>query len=195
MKSGSETRKPIHDGYRAQRDEVRKVAVRRKLNMEIYLVRHGSAYMEEEDSDRHLNSDGINQCHLTGKVFERLGVIFDLIVSSPKVRARQTAEIIAEEVDYSSKEIIISESLKPSTDPKETISFLNNLTEKRKVLLAGHLPLLGNLASELLSKPSGVSFHFETGTVCLIEVELPISRAGKFHWFLAPELLKLLAKI
>ncbi len=163
--------------------------------MEIYLVRHGSAHMEEDDPERHLNNDGINQCHLTGKALKRLGIIFDLIVSSPKVRARQTAEIIAEEVDYSSKEIMISELLKPSTDPKETISFLNNLTEKKKVLLAGHLPLLGNLALELLSKPSGGSFHFETGTVCLIEVELPISRAGKFHWFLTPDLLKLLAQI
>ncbi len=163
--------------------------------MEIYLVRHGSAYMEEEDPERHLNNDGINQCHLTGKVLKRLDIIFDLIVSSPKVRARQTAEIIAEELHYSNKEIMISESLKPSTDPKDTISFLNNLTGTKRVLLAGHLPLLENLASELLSKPSGFSFHFETGTVCLIEVDLPISRAGEFHWFLAPEHLKLLANI
>ncbi len=163
--------------------------------MEIYLVRHGSAYTKEEDPERHLNIDGLNQCHLTGKALKRLDIMFDLIVSSPKIRARQTAEIIAEEVDYSSKEIKVSESLKPTANPKDTISFLNTLTDIKRVLLAGHLPLLGNLASELLSKSSGISFHFETATVCLIEVEPPISRTGDFRWFLASEHLNLLAQI
>ncbi len=163
--------------------------------MEIYLVRHGAAYIKEEDPERHLNNDGLNQCHLTGRALRRLDIMFDLIVSSPKVRARQTAEIIAEEVNYPNKEIKITETLQPATDPKETISFLNELTDMKKVLLAGHLPLLGNLASELLSKSSDISFHFETGTVCLIEVEHPISYAGDFCWFLSPKHLKLLAQI
>jgi phosphohistidine phosphatase len=163
--------------------------------MKIYLVRHGAAYANEEDPERHLNNDGLNQCHLTGRALKRLDIRFDLIVSSPKVRARQTAEIIAEEVGYSGKEIKITETLQPTTDPKDTISFLNNLTDMKRVLLAGHLPLLENLASELLNKSSEISLHFETGTVCLIEIEQPISYAGDFHWFLAPEHIKLLAYI
>ncbi len=163
--------------------------------MEIYLVRHGAAYTKEEDPERHLNDDGLNQCHLTGKALRRLDIMFDIIVSSPKARARQTAEIIAEEVGYSRKEIKITETLQPTTDPKDTISFLNDLTDTRRVLLAGHLPLLGNLAPALLNKSSAFSFYFETGTVCLIEVQHPISHAGDFQWFLAPENIELLARI
>jgi len=55
--------------------------------VEIYLVRHGAAYDKQEDPERHLNKDGVSQCHLTGKALKRLGIQFDLIVSSPKARA------------------------------------------------------------------------------------------------------------
>ncbi len=163
--------------------------------MEIYLVRHGAAFIKEEDPERHLNNDGLKQCHLAGKALKRLDIKFDLIVSSPKIRARQTAEIISEEVNYSKKEIKITETLQPTSDPKDTISFLNDLTGIKRVVLAGHLPLLGNLVSELLSKSSEFSFHFDTGTVCFIEAGHPIYNNGDFRWFLAPEHLKLLAHI
>ncbi len=162
--------------------------------MEIYLVRHGDAYTKEEDPERHLNNDGLNQSHLTGKALKRLDIMFDSIVSSPKARARQTAEIIAEEAGYSNREITITETLQPIADPKDTISFLNGLTDIKRVLLAGHLPLLGNLASEILIKSSDISFQFETGAVCLMEVEQPICSIGDFRWFLTPEHLKLLAQ-
>ncbi|MCP4265293.1 MAG: phosphohistidine phosphatase SixA [Candidatus Brocadiaceae bacterium] len=163
--------------------------------MEIYLVRHGSAYTKEEDPERHLNDDGLSECHLTGKALKRLDIMFDIIVSSPKVRARQTAEIIAEEVGYSRKEIKTTETLQPTTDPNDTISFLNDLADTRSVLLAGHLPLLGNLVSALLNKSSTFSFYFETGTVCLINAQQPIPHASDFQWFLAPENIELLARI
>jgi len=163
--------------------------------MNIYLVRHGAAYTKEEDSERHLNSNGLIQCHLTGKALQRLDINVDLIVSSPKVRARQTAEIIAEEVNYLNREIKITETLQPTTNPKDTISFLNDLIDIKRVLLVGHLPLLEDLVSEILNKSSGISLQFETSTVCLIEAKHPIFHTGDFRWFLAPEHLKLLAHI
>ena len=78
--------------------------------------------------------------------------------------------------------------------PKDTLSYLNNFTEKNKIMLAGHLPLLGNLASELLSKNSQISLHFETGAVCQIDVDQPISHNGNFRWFLTPKQLRLIAQ-
>ncbi len=163
--------------------------------MKIYLVRHGAAYSKEEDPERHLNDEGLNQCRLTGKALKRLDSMFDLIVSSPMVRARQTAGIIAEKVGYPNKEIKITETLQPTTDPIDTVSFLNDLTDIRRVLLTGHLPLLEKLASELLNKSCENLLHFETATVCLIEAEQPIFNNGNFFWFLAPEHLKLLGHI
>ncbi len=162
--------------------------------MEIYLVRHGAAYTKEEDPERHLNNDGVNQCHLTGRALKRLDITFDLIVSSPKVRARQTAEIIAEEVDYSKQEIKTTETLEPTALPRDTLSYLNDFAGIKRVMLAGHLPLLGHLASELLSNTSQISLNFEPGAVCKINIEQPDSHTGDFHWFLAPEHLRLMAQ-
>lgn len=162
--------------------------------MEIYLIRHGAAYEKREDSERHLNNDGVNQCHLTGIALKKLDIQFDLIVSSPKARARQTAEIIAEEVDYSCDGIKITEALVPTALPKETISYLNDFADAKRVMLAGHLPLLGYLASELLINTSEISFYFEPAAVCHIDTEQPHTFAGHFRWFLTPEHLRLIAQ-
>ncbi len=162
--------------------------------MEIYLVRHGAAYTKEEDPERHLNNDGVNQCHLTGRALKKLDITFDLIVSSPKVRARQTAEIIAEEVGYSNNEIKVTEKLEPTAAPRDTISYLKDFTDTKRIMLAGHLPLLGHLASELLSNTSQISFYFEPGAVCQINIGQPHSHTGDFRWFLAPEHLRIMAQ-
>ncbi|MGR3294012.1 MAG: phosphohistidine phosphatase SixA [Candidatus Scalindua sp.] len=161
--------------------------------MEIYLVRHGAAYEKEEDSERHLNNDGVDQCHLTGRALKRLGIQFDLIISSPKARARQTAEIIAEEVGYSREEIKMTETLVPTAFPKDTISYLNEFVGIKRLMLAGHLPLLGHLTSELLINTSQISFYFEPGAVCHINTEHPHTFAGDLRWFLTPEHLRIIA--
>lgn len=162
--------------------------------MEIYLVRHGAAHTKEDDPERHLNKDGLDQCHLSGSALRILDIKFDLVISSPKARARQTAEIIAGEVGYPKDEIEITETLQPTASPKDTISYLNNFTDKNIILIAGHLPLLGNLASKLLSKDSQISFYFEAGAVCRIDVDQPFSHTGDFRWFLTPEQLGLIAQ-
>ncbi len=162
--------------------------------MEIYLVRHGAAFTKEEDTERHLNKDGVGQCLLTGRALKRLDITFDLIVSSPKVRARQTAEIIAEEVGYSKKEIKITETLEPTAPPGKALSYLNEFSGIKSVMLTGHLPLLGHLASELLSNTSLISFNFETSAVCKINIGQPNSHTGDFCWFLAPQHLRLMTQ-
>ena len=161
--------------------------------MEIYLVRHGAAFSKEEDPERHLNNDGVDQCHLTGRALKRLEIQLDLIVSSPKARARQTAEIIAEEVGYSRAEIKITEALEPTALPKDTISYLNDFADVKRIMLVGHLPLLGHLASELLINTSQISFYFEPGAVCQINTEQPHAFAGDLCWFLTPEHLRIIA--
>ena len=162
--------------------------------MEIYFVRHGAAYAKEEDPERHLNNDGVKQCHLTGKALKRLDIQFDLIVSSPKARARQTAEIIAEEVGYSREEIKITETLEPTALPHDTISYLNDFADVKKIMLTSHLPLLGYLSSELLINTSQISFYFKPGAVCHINTEHPHTFSGDLCWFLTPEQLRIIAQ-
>ncbi len=162
--------------------------------MEIYLIRHGAAYTKEEDAERQLNNDGVNQCHLTGRALKRLDIKFDLIVSSPKVRARQTAEIIADEVGFSKKAIKTAEALEPTALPRETLSYINDFAGTKRIMLAGHLPLLSYLASELLSSTTEISFNFKPGSVCKINRGEHNPHASDFHWFLAPEHLRFIAQ-
>ena len=82
----------------------------------------------------------------------------------------------------------------PTALPKETILYLNDFADAKRVMLAGHLPLLGYLASELLINTSEISFYFEPGAVCHIYTEQPHTFAGHFRWFLTPEHLRLLAQ-
>ena len=163
--------------------------------MEIYLVRHGAAYDKEDDPERHLNSDGVSQCHLTGRAVKRLDIQFDLIVSSPIARARQTAEIIAEETGYSRAEIKITEKLEPTVLPNETLSYLNDFADVKRILLVGHLPLLGYLASELLINTSQIQFYFEPASVCKINTEQPRAFEGDFCWFLAQEHIRIIGQV
>ena len=73
--------------------------------MEIYLVRHGAAYTREEDPERRLNNDGVNQCHLTGRTLMRLDITFDLIVSSPKVRAVKQQKLLLKKLAIQKKKL------------------------------------------------------------------------------------------
>ncbi len=161
--------------------------------MEIYLMQHGEAYAEDQDPGRSLTPQGKDQIHSSGKALRKLGVDIDLIVSSPKKRARQTAEIVAGELGYS-KAIEVTETLEPLAPSEEAIAYLGVFADRRNVLLVGHLPSLGGIAANLMSEEGQVSVHFEMGGVCRIDVETLPTHAGDLRWVLPPAHLRLLAE-
>lgn len=162
--------------------------------MEIYLVRHGAPYTHEEDPERHLNNKGIKQSHIAGKALKKLGVNLDQIISSPKARARQTAEIIAEEVGYQKGLIEITKTLEPNSPAKDVIAYLNKFADKKRVLLAGHLPSLGYITSELTCGKAYVSVHFEVCNICRVDVDQIQNSTGELCWFLTQEHLNYIAQ-
>jgi len=161
--------------------------------MEIYLMQHGEAYAEIQDPERSLTPQGEDQIHSSGKALKKLGVEVDLIVSSPKRRARQTAEIIAGELGYS-RAIEVTETLEPLAPSEEAIAYVGRFLDRRRVLLAGHLPSLGEIAANLMSEGGHVSIHFEMGGVCRIDVEGFPTHAGGLRWVIPPAHLRLLAE-
>lgn len=114
-------------------------------------------------------------------------------MSSPKKRARQTAEIVAGELGYSKEEITVTEVLAPLVPAEEAIAFLGPFGNRGKIFLAGHLPSLGKIASNLMSEGTDVSIHFEMGGVCRIDVEALPTHKGDLRWILTPTQLRLLA--
>jgi len=115
-------------------------------------------------------------------------------VTSPKKRAGQTAEIVAKGLEYPTDDIKVTKTLQPTAPAQEAIAFLKAYEEKRRVLLAGHLPSLGEIASDLLSQGSTVSIRFEMGGVCRIDVDLVQGGPGELRWYLTPEQLRLIGR-
>ena len=162
--------------------------------MEIYLMQHGEAYPQDRDPERSLTPRGEDQIHTSGKALGKLGVSVDLIVSSPKKRARQTAEIVAGELGYSKEAIEVTETLEPLAPSEDSIGYLRRFDDRKKVLLTGHLPSLAEIASNLISEGRHISIHFEMGGICRIDVEEFPTHGGNLCWILTPRHLRLLAQ-
>jgi len=161
--------------------------------MEIYLMQHGPALPKEQDPEEGLSPNGMERIHASGKALKKMGVSFDVILSSPKKRSKQTASIVAEEVGFPSDTIIQTEKVKALTPPVETIAILAEYSGKQRILIAGHLPSVAEVASLLLTKGPKVTIEFEKGGCCRIDVEDLSIHAGRLKWYLTPEQLVLVA--
>ena len=162
--------------------------------MEIYLMQHGESYSKDKDPERSLTPQGEEQIHLSAKALKKMDVNFDLIISSPKKRARQTADIIATELGYPQNGIEVTETLEPTVPAKDALSYLTSCSHKNRIFLAGHLPSLEEIASALVSDKSHLSVHFEMGGILRIDLEEPQAHNGNLRWFLTPDQLKMLSR-
>ena len=107
----------------------------------IWFLRHGDAEAGDDDFARKLTKKGERQSHDAGAALAALGVGFDLCLSSPRVRARDTARLACESLGV---EVTIEDRLAGgSFDPLELAAGLDN------VLLVGHEPDFSNAIAEL----------------------------------------------
>lgn len=115
--------------------------------MKIYLIRHGIAELraiEKNDPERILTSRGITKTQKVAQKLSTLKIKFDAIVSSPYIRAKETA-IILQQAKLTT-EIIEHSALKPEGNILELISWLQNsdYPENSSIALVGHQPDLSN---------------------------------------------------
>lgn len=137
--------------------------------MLLYLVQHGHAKTEEENSDRPLTDEGRREIESVMLLMMRFGVISaSRVLHSGKLRAAETAQIIAAKLDAPSE---ATDGLAPNDDPA---IWEKRLAESdRNTLLVGHMPHLARLASHLLcgSADAGLVEFANGGVVCLHEHE------------------------
>jgi phosphohistidine phosphatase len=158
--------------------------------MELYLLRHGiaeEAKAGSSDSVRQLTDEGRAKTAAVLMRARSAGVAPTLFLSSPYIRAHQTARIAAKELDYKG-DIELIDSLVPHGSPEHVWSDLRNHAGEPAVLLAGHEPLMSALTAFFLSSPS---LRVEVKKSALIRIDLPsISAAprGVLRWMLVPGL-------
>jgi phosphohistidine phosphatase len=160
--------------------------------LELYLVRHGVAAERgkdwPDDSKRPLTPDGISRLRKAARGLTALGVGFDQIVTSPLVRTRQTAEVLAEEMK-SKASIVAADALAPAGAPAAVMQEIARHVRKPRVALVGHEPNLGELAAQLIGARNPLAF--KKGGVCRIDFDvLPPKGAGALIWFLTPKILR-----
>jgi phosphohistidine phosphatase len=134
--------------------------------MLLYLVQHGEAKKKEEDPSRGLTVKGINDVEKVSGYMSELTVQVDQIFHSGKLRAEQTADIFTESLKPV-QGIAKTNGLLPLDNPSLFIEKL--LSIESNIMLVGHLPHLGKLASLLLCGDTDkylVSFKM-AGVVCL----------------------------
>jgi phosphohistidine phosphatase len=157
----------------------------KEVTMFLYLVQHGDAKKEEEDPARPLSDKGIEDVKKVASFMFRLKITVEEVLHSSKLRARQTAEIIADSLSIK-KGISETEGLAPLNEP---ILWAEKLkTKTHSVMLVGHLPHLGKLSSFLLSGDKEKNIiDFKMGSVVCMKRE----DAGTWtlQWMITPEIV------
>jgi phosphohistidine phosphatase len=154
----------------------------------VHLLRHahaGDAFEWEGDDDlRPLTSKGRRQSERLGAFLEAHGVRPDVIVSSPKVRARQTAEIVAGTLGMSVK---LDPRLAGGFGQQELWALLDELGA-REPMLVGHDPDLSLLLSYLMD---AASISLKKAALATVDLHTKLGDGeGALRWLVPPDLLE-----
>ena len=140
----------------------------------LFIIRHAVA--EErgdawpDDAKRPLSEDGAARMRKAARGLDRLGVTLDVVVTSPLVRAKQTAEIVAAAMNPRPP-IVSIESLAPDGTFQDIIADLEKQAKRSRIAIVGHEPLLSHAASWFLS---GLRSSFiELGTGGVLHLHFP----------------------
>ncbi len=154
--------------------------------MLLYLVQHAEAKREEEDPARPLSEKGVEDIGRIASYLFRLDIRVDRIMFSGKLRAKQTAEVLAGSLRPPDG-VSETDGLLPLDDPDRIAARLN--AAHGSLMLVGHLPHLGKLASLLLCGASNrnvVSFRM-AGVLCLERDEKGM---WSVKWMLTPDIVR-----
>jgi phosphohistidine phosphatase len=163
--------------------------------MILYLVRHGIAIDRADpksppEAERPLTAKGVQKTRLAALGLRALGAKPDVLITSPYVRAAQTAEIFAEALGISPEKIRVSEALKPAENPADMVKELQRLRTKEMICF-GHAPHLDLLIAQLVGARNAFTELKKSGVACFEHASVH-GRWGLL-WILTPKLLRKLA--
>jgi len=162
--------------------------------MELYILRHGIATQRQthhtrRDALRPLTDRGVRKLHRVGRYLHVMEVTLDLTLTSPLVRARQTAEIIAG--DLACPTVEETSFLEPGGNLEKLCALMaRRARAARRVMLVGHEPALSTLCSVLLTGEDGLQMVMKKGGLCKLRVDrMTYGRCATLQWLISPGLL------
>ncbi len=161
--------------------------------MDLYILRHGVAEERDrrkypDDFDRPLTDKGIRRLVRQAKTWNRLQIPLDVIVTSPLVRAAQTAEVMRRELKQACS-LEFSEHLEPGGDHALLMQHLaDKHSNANGVMLVGHEPDLSSLVSVLVSGSTFPIIRLKKGALCKLYLTTTrYGHCGWIEWALAPK--------
>ena len=166
--------------------------------MQLYIVRHGIAIDREDpkcppDPERFLTQEGVEKTKQAAKGAAEIAAAPDLLMSSPYVRAWQTAELFAEAFEYSKGKIRKTDQLLPGAEPLQIFRELSRDKDLSSVFLFGHAPHLDDLIATAVGSKHHITALKKSG-VALVELRRLVPPSGTLVWLATPKLLRKAAK-
>jgi len=162
--------------------------------MKLYLMRHGIALDRiggavQNDFQRPLTDEGQVETRAVALALKRLGVHADVVVASPLVRAKQTAEIVCD-IFSVKRPLEITDALAPGGAASDVYKVLRKFTPFEEAFLVGHEPDIGRLTGTLLWSGPDLNIPFKKAGIARVDVfDVPPTSPGELKWFLTPKIL------
>ena len=155
--------------------------------MELYLLRHAHAgdpaKWSGDDGDRPISAKGRGQAERLGRLLAAIEFEPDAILTSPKVRAEQTARIVA---DALGQKVATSERLTSGFDLDALRLLVDEAGAPERLLVVGHDPDFSELLSELVGAP----IQLRKGAIARVDVRQPVEPGdGALRWLVPPDVL------
>lgn len=162
--------------------------------MEIYVVRHGIAIDREDpkcppDPERYLTEEGVEKTKRVAAGVAALCATADVLLSSPYVRAMQTAEIFATALDYPKQKIRQTDLLLPGAEPTLLFRELAKDKHHSTLFIFGHAPQLDDVIATALGSKHHMTSLKKAG-VALLELKRISPPNGQLVWLATPKLLR-----
>jgi phosphohistidine phosphatase len=154
--------------------------------MKLYLAQHGEAYVKEDHPERPLTDGGKQDIERLAAFLHQAGIQVDRLIHSGKLRAAQTAEMLASAI-APRVEIETSGLINPNDNPKAFD--WQNESWIRDTLIVGHLPFMAKLVSHLvIEDDTTLITAFQPGSIVCLEHNN--DGHWQINWMIRPEILK-----
>jgi len=155
--------------------------------MKLYFLRHGIAVESDEwngnEFDRPLTSEGCERMQRQAKTMAKLDLAPDAIVTSPLVRARQTAQIAAQALKC--RNIEEDDRLAEGFDVAKALAIAHEHSDAGAIMLVGHEPTMSRTIGALVGS---AKIALKKGGLALVEMDLS-ARSGELLWLVPPKVL------
>ena len=153
--------------------------------MKLYLVQHANAVSEQADPQRPLTEEGRRDIQKVAAFIKPLKLSIDYLWHSSKLRAAQTSQVLANVVRVNK-----DSGARDGLGPNDDVSAIQDeiLAMGEDIMIVGHLPFLGKLASVLLtgSESANTVAFKNAGILCL---NLPEGNRWQIEWMITPQLI------